>query len=338
MANTIQELATGDTKSDTTAIAALATEQWKLSVIQYSQVLKKFDQCVMVDQSLVRSNDKTLHLPMSSANLTVVSTFTEGSDRNFTVLAGLDTVDVTFVASDFKLGGIAITKMAVQLTAVDVIKQSRYYLAQAMALEVDSAIRDMLETDSTGSTSSSGTTNVVYGGDATAVEEVAPGDVITVDLVADAMAKLEANNWVAKWLYLHPKMIQAFRKSSQFVNAAEYGSDQVIQRGEIGNYLGVAIIVTSNISSYADDATDKNEGDAGWDALTSAATGYACPMVGVNGTTGEKVAGVLAWKEMPHLDYEYYKPAAEHRLYYDQAFKVVIVQKEAICLIKVSDK
>jgi len=337
MANTIQELAAGDTKSDTTAIAALATEQWKLSVIQYSEVLKKFDQCVIIDQSLVKSNDKTLHLPMSSANLTVISTFTEGSDRNFTVLAGLDTVDITFAASDFKLGGIAITKMAVQLTAVDVIKQSRYYLAQAMALEVDSAIRDMLETDSTGTTSSAGTTNVVYGGDATTVAEVADADIMTVDLVADAMAELEANNWDPKWLYLGSKMIQAFRKSSQFVNAAEYGSDQVIQRGEIGNYLGVAIIVTNNVNSYAKDATDTNENNLTWAGLTTS-VGYVCPMVGVNRNTGEKVAGILAWKEMPHLDYEYYKPSAEHRLYYDQAFKVGIVQKEAIALIKVADK
>jgi len=336
MANTIQELATGDTESDTTAIAALATEQWKLSVIQYSEILKKFDQCVMVDQSLVRSNDKTLHLPMSSANLSITSSFTEGTDRNFTVLAGLDTVDVTFVASDFKLGGIAITKMAVQLTAVDVIKQSRYYLAQAMALEVDSAIKNMLETDASGTTSALGTTNRVYGGDATTAATVADGDIMTVDLVADAMAKLESNNWEAKWLYLHPKMIQAFRKSSQFVNAAEYGTDQVIQRGEIGNYLGVAIIVTSNINSYATGADDLNENNLDWDGL-STSTGYVCPMVGVNRMTQEKVAGILAWKEMPHLDYEYYKPSAEHRLYYDQAFKVAIVQKEAICLIKVAD-
>ena len=335
MANTIQELATGDTKSDTAAITALATEQWKLSVIQYSQVLMKFDQCVQIDKSLVTSNDKTLHIPMSSANLSITSSFSEGTDRNFTVLAGLDTVDVTFTASDFKLGGIAITKMAVMLTAVDVIKQARYYLAYAMALEVDTAIRTMLETDSTGTSSSAGTTNVVYGGDATTVAEVADGDVMTVDLVADAMATLEANNWDPKWCYLGARMIQAFRKSSQFVNAAEYGSDKVIQRGEIGNYLGVAIIVTNNIGYYAKDATDTNENNLTWAGLTSS-TGYVCPMVGVNKMTNEKVAGVLAWKEMPHLDYEYYKNAAEHRLYYDQAFKTGIVQKEVICLIKVA--
>jgi hypothetical protein len=329
----IQELT--DTTTSTTSVSELFTDQWKLSVIQYSSALKKFDQCVQINTDLVKSNDRTLHIPIASSNMTIVSTFTEGSDRNFTELSGLDTVDVTIISSDFKMGGIAITKMAVMSTQVDIIKQARYQLAEAMSQESDLAIRDMLCTDSTGTTSALGTTNRVYGGTATAVSGVADGDVMTVDHVADAMAKLESNNWVPKWLYVAPAQIQAFRKNSQFVNAAEYGSDRVIQRGEIGDYLGVAVIVTSNCTSYAKDATDKNEGNLTWAGLTSA-TGRVCPMVGTN-KVGEKVAGVLAWKEMPHLDYEYYKPSAEHRLYYDQAFKCAILQKEAICLIKVSN-
>jgi hypothetical protein len=44
---------------------------------------------------------------------------------------------------------------------------------------------------------------------------------------------------------------EALRNSSQFINAAEYGSRVVISSGEIGDYLGTRVIVSNNTPDVA---------------------------------------------------------------------------------------
>ena len=55
---------------------------------------------------------------------------------------------------------------------------------------------------------------------------------------------------------------QALRNSSQFTNASEYGNRVVISSGEIGDYLGVRIIVSNNAESVAAGGTAPDGGSA----------------------------------------------------------------------------
>ncbi len=296
---------------------------WFKEIIQYAEDLRRFDQAVMHNEYMVNTGAHEVMIPRTTSHLTINTSTSEGADRTFTALNNISTVAVTLSASDFKKGGIAISKEAAKTSMVDLVAQARYAITQAMARDLDVAIATELQDTSV--------TNRVYGGDATDPSELTSGDILTPDLVAEAMYKLEQNNFVPKLLYISPAQLKAFRKDSQFVNAAEYGSNDVILKGEVGQYLGVKIIVTTNVPAYSQGQTDTNENTKTWGAA-----GHCCIMVGTN-HLDQLVAGVVAWKEKPTVDYEYNKLQAEHRIYYDQAFKVKILEPKAVCLIKVTD-
>jgi N4-gp56 family major capsid protein len=125
----------------------------------------------------------------------------------------------------------------------------------------------------------------LYGGDATSDSTLETGDVLTTEIINDAEVLLSgrqayywnAGTWTLSsgtknpWsneprdpyvLMVGQRQKQALRNSSQFVNASEYGSRVVISSGEIGEYLGVRIIVTNNAESVAAAGTAPDGGSA----------------------------------------------------------------------------
>ena len=60
-------------------------------------------------------------------------------------------------------------------------------------------------------------------------------------------------------LFIGVAQEEALRKDSQFVNAAEYGSDTVVQNGEIGQYLGIRVVVTTNVETFNASATGPDD-------------------------------------------------------------------------------
>lgn len=296
---------------------------WFREVIKYAEDLRRFDQAVMHNEYMVNTGAHEVMIPRATSQLSISTSTSEGANRTFTALDNISTVAVTLSASDFMKGGIAISKEAAKTSMVDLVAHARYVITQAMARDLDQAIATELQDTSVA--------NKVYGGDATNVSQLSAGDVMTPDLIADAMEKLESNNFVPRLLYIAPAQLKAFRKDSQFVNAAEYGSNDVVLKGEIGRYLGIRVIVTTNVPAYSQGQTDTNESTKTWGAA-----GHCCVLVGTN-HLNQLVSGAVAWKEKPTVDYEYNKLQAEHRIYYDQAFKVKILEPKAVCLIKVTD-
>jgi len=238
-------------------------------------------------------------------------------------MTNLTKFSFTIAESDFLRGGVAISKQVFMTCAVDLLAQARYVIAQDMADDVDLAIATMLQ-------STSITTNLLWGGDATQVEDLSDGDVLTTDLIADGIRQIEINNFVPKYLVISPYQKATLLKDSQFVNASEYGSNEVVMKGEIGSYLGLKVIVTTNTNlSYTTGDTEVNEN------ASPGADMNVCLLIGQN-RQGMNCAGGIAWKELPHIDYEYEKNEARHLIYYDQAFTTSIMFTEAISLIKVS--
>jgi N4-gp56 family major capsid protein len=52
-------------------------------------------------------------------------------------------------------------------------------------------------------------------------------------------------------LFMAPEQTEDLTTDSQFVNASEYGTNEVVLKGEIGQYLGVKIIESNNTPAYA---------------------------------------------------------------------------------------
>jgi len=170
---------------------------------------------------------------------------------------------------------------------------------------ISRALGDATETDS-----SVAGAITLYGGDATADSGLEAGDVLTTELINEAEVLLSgrtayywnSETWTASsgtknpWfneardpyvLMIGQRQKQALRNSSQFVNASEYGSRVVISSGEIGEYLGIRVIVSNNAESVA----AAGDGPDGKGATTVAMT--RCIMM-----KGRK-AYTFVWGEKP---------------------------------------
>ena len=313
-----------DTQTDTSNISDFAGQIWSQKIVQYGEALRRLDQGCAIYKELIGNGGITLTIPKTTSHKDVDTAKSggEAGARDHTALDNLDGVDFTFAATDFKQGDVTVTKAAEMTTMIDLVAQARYVVANAIAQDSDTAIATALQSTSV--------TNVLWGGDATGVDSLEAGDVLTPDLIANAMQMIEANDFVPDLLFVNTKQIRDLRKDSQFVNASEYGSDRVVLKGEIGEYLGVKVIATTNTPTYAATATDTNESTTLW-----AVAGNACIMTGKD-KFGKNVGGALVWKEMPKIGYEYEMEKNLHHVYYDQTFKAGIVQAGAICLIKVA--
>ncbi|RLA80993.1 MAG: hypothetical protein DRG33_01390 [Deltaproteobacteria bacterium] len=309
------------TDTNTTNISNIQDTFLDTEVRKFAEALRFFRQVVEENDVLVNSRDKTLRIPKTTSHLTITTSHTEGAERTYTEMTNINTVDIT---PAFKLGAIAITKELVDTTRVDLIDLAKYMVAQDIEEGIEKAITEQIDTDVT--------TNVVYGGDATKPSELTSGDTITVDLVADAIQKVKENNYVPAFLFIRPAQENVFYKSSQFTNAAEYGSNEVVLNGEIGKYLGVKVITSTLTQHYS--ASGQDKGISGADGQWGAA-GTSCQLIGF--TAGKKKPIVLAWKQKPQVSYEYLKRYANHYIYYDAAYGVKVIEEKACCLIKVTD-
>lgn len=319
------ELYSNVTDYSTTGLTDMQPTMWAKEVIHFGEALRILDQLVYVNKEMVGTKSEKVTIAASTSHKTITTSSTEGTARTTTEMDQFTTVSFTVASTDFLMGVIHISTPLMMTCSVDLLAQARYTIAQDLADDVDLALATALST-----TGIDTTNGVVFGGDATSVTEIAAGDVITTDLIADAIRIIESSNFVAKYLVINPYQKATMLKDSQFVNASEYGSNEIVLKGEIGSYLGLKVIVTTNENlNYAATETETNE------AASAAVAMNVCPVIGER-KNGEKVSVGLAWKMMPKIDYEYHKDEAVHALYYDQAFTTSTIFTEAIALIKVS--
>lgn len=280
-----------DTKSGDIA-TGLFGQVWMDRVLSYAQPLRRFKQLVRVNEELVGTGNDTAHIPVTTDVLDIsvsMAAGDEGTGRTYTKMDKENEVSIEISSDDFYKGGIALAKEAVMRSKVDLVKQARYHVANSLAQDMDTKIRDVLV----------GVTNNV---------DVSTSGTITPDAFNEAMKKIESNNYVPDSIVISPSHQYDLRGDSQFTNASEYGSDAVIRNGQIGDYLGVDVLTSTNVSSKA-------------------------VMVGTK-RDGEKVSAAVAIKERPSIGYEYDRDEAEHRIFYDQAFKPKIIEGDAVCTVQ----
>ncbi len=260
---------------------------------------------------LVGSRDYGVRLFFEASVLDVNQTKTEGAERTFTEMTNLGFVDAAIV---FYQGAIVITKEIASTSHTNLVDYAKYAIVQATEKDIEESIVTETET---------ATANAVYGGDATSAATLATGDVITPDVIADARTKLREDNFVPACMYIAPTQEGSLSKDSQFVNASEYGGREVILNGEIGKFIGVKIIVTTNVDA-------KTTTSDSWGA-----DGHLCFMYGKN--PQGKWPITLVWKEKPSYSFEFLKRWNNHYIYVDAAWDVELVQDNGVCEIYVTD-
>lgn len=87
------------------------------------------------------------------------------------------------------------------------------------------------------------------------VSAVASSDTITTDTIADALKENRVDDYEGKYLIIHPKMENNLLKLSDFIDASIYGGREAVLNGEIGKYLGMKVLVTTQVQRNSTTST-----------------------------------------------------------------------------------
>ena len=345
LADTTASNAKGSSASTTTYL--LEPRIWMKEIVDAGKKRLRFAEAA-IQRDIPKGNANAI-IPKRKAFLSGSAwgaTVTPGTAVNYTTMNNFDGVEVVPAWKNY---GIAVTYDTIQQNVVDYVSQAREELSYRAGDNVD---QDLVTTIS-GATQSSSTAvgaQTVFGGDAGAASSLAAGDVITTDMVAEGMRRLQSNvvrYWTGgtdtaialttaqknPWindndftLIIAPEQEEAFRTDSQFINAAEYGSDKVIMNGEIGNYLGVKVIVSVNTKQDASGSVGTIDGstaatDINSCLLTKAKKGYA-----------------LAYLKRPTLHVVDFPRELEVDLILEQAYGSSAIQEDAIVNLVVAQK
>lgn len=312
MKQTMQEFATGNTTTSSTGISTVQGKHWIQEILNSAKSKMFFEQFAYVTE--VIPGNKDVEVPIAYTNLDFTATSAEATQRTMTQIDNMNTVTFTPVTAKF---GARVSKDVVRTSQVDIVKWGREQMVYDAALTIDQAFATAIEAAVSPAAN-------LYGGDATSTATLEAGDVITTDLVANAIKFLKGNYWYPEpdkpfVLFIAAANENAFLKDSQFVNACEYGSNEVVMNGEIGRYLGVKIISTEQTPTHAD-----------WGAGSNLA-GHTCSMV------KSRISYGIAYGERPFLDFDYKKNEAAYDIYLDMSYQCKTLQEGAIVLIYVVD-
>ena len=281
------------------------------------------------------------------------STPADGTAVESTVLDNLEGVVISPV---MQASRITISNYAIRVNAVDLIRAAQEELIYSIGDKVDQYIAVIIG-NALGSSSTVPGATTLFGGSATADGGLAAGDVMTTDLVADGRKALMSrykeyrasntgaaggatgavsgtvlgNPWISTpdgpfVLFIGPSQELAFLKDSQFVNAAEYGSNKVIMNGEIGEYIGVKIISTNNVEQIA-------TGAEGPDAATANAAVNITRCIMLKA----QKAAAFCWGKQPSLKFWDNVPQVSQDVVMEAAYAAAVVFPDAIVFIDVAD-
>lgn len=85
--------------------------------------------------------------------------------------------------------------------------------------------------------------------------DITTSDTLDTDDIANAIKELRVDEHEAKYLIIHPKQENSLMKLSQFIDASVYGGREAVLNGEIGRYLGLRVLVTTQITRNATTST-----------------------------------------------------------------------------------
>jgi len=350
---TVQELASGDMTAANARGSALPTTYALEPRVWLKDILdaaKKRQQFVQFAYSVdVPQGSKDVVIPRRkewiASGTTWAGSVTPGSSVNYTKI---DVIDGQVLTPSEKNAGVAVTYDTIRTNLVDYVAEAKNQLIYYAGDDVDKAIAAKV-VSGVAATSTAAGYQTIYGGDATQSSEIAEGDIINTDMMAEGKRKLrsttckywtlgtgESTSSAAKnpWqntpdapfvLVIAPEQEETFLKDSQFVNASEYGSDRVIHNGEIGDYLGVRIVVSNNTHAVA-------AGSTAPDGTTASVALHCCPMFKA------KRAYAIAWGLRPRLHVFDYPRELERDIILEQAYDTQVVHHDAIVVVTVADE
>lgn len=352
MKKTIQEL--GDTSASDVRGSAISNgyvlepKKWLSEIIDAAKKRHIFMQAAYVTKA--EKGVKDVIIPYRKNYIGNTGTFADqtsaGSSVTFTSIDNLDGLQLTPSPHSY---GVAIPRYLLNTNAVDLINVAKDELVYYAGDVVDQAIAEGLRQAGTATSSASGAQEL-FGGDATSLATLESGDILTTDLIADARTRLMSttckywsggsqgdssaskNGWMPDdkepfMLFLSAEQDNGMIKDGQFVNAAEYGTNEIVMNGEIGKYLGVKYIITPNTPASGDGGFCESDDWGAGDGVK----GHMCLMVKA------KKACAFAWGDEPDLQVFDYPREQETDLVLYMEYDTDSFYDDAIVKIYVSD-
>jgi len=311
-------------------VPGLQAKDWKDEIIYNGEVNRKFSQMVENDYTLTTQQGNSLILGIVNDTLELHTTVpAHGETASKLRLTRMDQVivdkQITVENTDWYGAEIAVTFQDAVNARVDKMKLARYFLQEQLTDIPDKKLAIALQDTSV--------TQRVYGGTGkTSVAGLANGDILTPKLFANAMLKIEESGYVPYCFLCSPAQANAMRKDSQFTDASQLGTTDVIKTGIIQNFLGVPFIVSTNCPQYLINEQDTNETGTGSHWGTAGNTGIIIS----KRKSGQKCSGGIFWKQKGKIDYIQNVEEMLHKFTLIMAFKCTLLQPTSICLVKTS--
>jgi len=315
----------------TQEITGLQAKDWKDEIIYTGEVNRKFSQMVENDYTLTTQEGNSLIFGIVTDTLELRTTVPDqsGNTANRLELTRMNDVitdkEIKIEDTDWYGGEIAVTFQDAVNARVDKIKLAKYFLQEQLTDIPDKKLAIALQ--------HADVTQVVYGEKpnttVTSVGNLESGCILTPSVFADAMLKVEDSGYVPYCFLCSPSQANAMRKNSQFTDASQLGTADVIKTGIIQNFLGVPFIVSTNCPQYNANDTDVNE-NIGWNVAGN--TGILIS----KRKSGQKCSGGIYWKQKGKIDYIQNVEEMLHKFTLIMAFKCTHLQPKSICLIKTS--
>jgi len=357
----IKQLSTASETAQTSVVGATSFTAYPLAPVQFlKEIVEAGKKRMFFEQVLYRTvapqGTKDVVIPVKSTyfgyngtvGMRVDTTERTAADITWTQLDNLDGVTLT---PAIQLSGVALTNHALRTNSLDLLNVAREELIYAISDKVDQDIVTALVASTVQSTSTARGAQIVYGGDARRDSELAAGDTLTTDMIAEARRKLmsatckywpdsagsEADSSAAKnpWystpeepfvLFLAPEQEEVLLTDSQFVNAAEYGNNDIVLNGEIGKYLGIKVVVAHNVKAAASGAAVLD-----YSSTTTSVAMHRCMMV------KSRKCGAIAYGMEPKLTVFDYPNRAQQRIALESAYQAKVLYKDAIVFLDVAD-
>jgi N4-gp56 family major capsid protein len=223
----------------------------------------------------------------------VSSTLTETVDPD---AIGLSTPKSVSVTLNEYGNAVLVTRALNLFSLADVDPAIANIIAYNMADSIDEVAQTALI----------GGTNVLYGGSQTSTGAVTSSDTLTAAKIRRSVAKLRANNAVAKkgnlyWAGIHPEVSHDLRAETgqgSWRQPSEYSAVDGIWAGEIGSFEGAFFVESPRLRVAGDGANSGSAGapsgitlDGTTATVTQTAHGYTTgDFIAISGATG--VTGV----------------------------------------------
>ena len=351
-----------DVRGDSLSTYELLPVVWTKRLIDAAREKTRFLETVR--QEVVPENADQVIIPIRKKYLAASSWSSAGEEPTSITATDINTPDgVQLKPTDYNYR-VDLSYKAVRTNAINMVQFARDEITRFYDVLVDQKIRDNTMGDAnstennltaapTPMSDSANGAQYIFGGDATdADDSLETGDILTTDMIRKAIRLLSSeigwywsSNTFTKsstsknpWeptaaepfvLFIAPEQREALQGDSQFTNAAEYGSNEVVLTGEIGQYLGVKVICTSKCTSFADN--DYIYGD-----------GTTNPKMNVDGHICMLAKafryGAMAWGNKPTVKVFDYPSTSQVRILLTLAMAAKEVHSDAIVRLIVSDQ